>query len=399
MLDSFLVRDYRWVWLSSFLSMLAMNMQWLTRVWLVLRMMDDSPMAVVYITMSFALPVTFVSLVGGALADRLPRKHLMMYGQGGNFILTLIVATLDHTGLIQFWYLMVIGVFNGSLMAVNMPSRQAILSDILEEGRLMNGIALLNSAMNTTRIVGPALAGFLIVFIDTYGVFYLVAGAYLLSVLSVSLIGAGRIPKARSGKSMAGDIREGLVYAFGSPVLLALLIMAFMPVLFGMPYQVLLPAWAREVLDVQSDNLGILMMAMGVGALIGSLTLASLRNFRKRGALLLVCCAAWGVVLAVLSQTTSYAMAILLLLLIGFVSSIYMSLNMTMLQLYASPEMRGRIMSIAMMTFGLTMLSALPFGVVAEISSTSLALMLSGIMLAVFVVLFTLVYPRFRAIA
>ena len=399
MLICFQVPDYRWMWLSSLFSMTAMNMQMIARVWLVLRLMNDSPMAVVYITMTFAVPVVFVSLIGGALADRLPKRSMMIYAQSANALLTMVVATLDYAGVIAFWHLIIIGLFNGSLMAVNMPSRQAVLSEILPEHRLMNGIAMMNSAMNSTRIVGPAVAGVLIIYLGTAGVFYMVAGFYAVSVLAVSPLTSGRVPKARSGKGVTGDIGAGLAYAAASPILLGLIIMAFVPVMFGMSYHVLLAPWAREAMDIQSDGLGMLMMVMGVGALVGSLALASLSKLKSRGAFLLVCCAAWGIALAAFSQVNSYAAALPLLLFIGLASGIYMSLNMTMLQLYASPEMRGRIMSIAMMTFGLMPLSAVPFGIIAEHMGTPSALFLSGVLLTGFTVLFTLSYPRFRRIA
>ena len=398
-LESFAVRDFRWIWLSAFVSMMAMSMQMMTMVWLVLRLMNDSPMAVVYITMTFAVPVMLVSLIGGALADRIPRKRLMMIVQGGNAFLTLVVATLDFTGLISFWHLMAVGVANGSLMAINMPSRQAILSEILPEDKLMNGIALQNSAMNLTRILGPAVAGLLIIFLGTAGVFYIVAVAYAVSVLTVAKIDAGAEAKSRSGKGMRGDIKAGFAYAAGNPVILGLLIMSFLPVLFGMSYYVLMPAWAREVLQVDSDGLGVLNAAIGVGALVGSLMLVSLGRFRKRGALLLAVCVAWGVLLATFSQSTSYQVAVAVLVLIGLASALYMSLSMTMLQLYSSPEMRGRIMSIAMMTFGLMPLSAVPFGIVAESRGTPDALLLSGVLLVAFTLVFAVAYPRFRRIA
>ena len=399
MLDSFYIRDYRWMWISTFVSMMAMSMQMLTRVWLVLILMKDSPLAVVYVMMTFALPVMFVSLIGGALADRLPKRSMMIYAQAGNAVLTLIVATLDFSGLIAFWHLMVIGLFNGSLMAINMPSRQAILSEILPEEKLMNGIAMQTAAMNVTRIAGPALAGVLIIFLDTSGVFFLVVGLYALSVVVLAPVASGRVPKARSGKGVTGDIGEGLAYAAGNPILLALIIMAFVPVMFGMSYHMLLGPWAREALDAGSEGFGWLMMVMGVGALLGSLALASMRKLKRRGAFMLACCLAWGVALAWFSQVTSYAAAVPLLLFIGLTSGIYMALNMTMLQLYASPEMRGRIMSIAMMTFGLMPLSAVPFAIIAERAGTPDALLLSGLLLAAFTLLFAFSYPRFRRIA
>ena len=259
-------------------------------------------------------------------------------------------------------------------------------------------MALQSSAMNSSRIIGPAVAGFLIIFIDTWGVFYLIGGAYVVAVVTASMIGAGSEPTSKKSRGMGGDIKEGFSYSFKNPTLLALLVISFIPVLFGMAYQALLPAWAREALDVGSEDLGILMMLMGVGALVGTLVLASLKNFKQRGIMLMVACAVWGLVLAFFAQTTSFVVAVPLLVLMGFVSSIFMSLNMTLLQVYSSPEMRGRVMSIAMMTFGIMPLSAVPFGLLAEGIGTPDSLMISGILLLAFTVVFYFAYPAFRRI-
>ena len=398
MLESFQYRNYRWLWISSFTSFLAMNAQMIVRSWVILRLTGDSPMALAWVTLSFAIPMTFVSMIGGALADSIPRRRMMILAQSGNVVVTLVIATLDFAGVIAFWHLMVSGVLAGSMMAFNMPSRQAIISDVVPEDKLMNGIALANSGMNMTRILGPAIAGVLIIFIGTWGVFYLIAAVYALSVLAVVGVDAGKTPVGSSGRGMLSDIKEGSAYAAGNPTLLALIVMAFIPVLFGMSYYALLPAWAREALNVQSDGLGMLMMIMGIGALVGSLILAGLTSFRKRGALLLASCVVWGITLAAFSQTTSYAMAVPLLMIVGLTSSMFMALNFTLLQINAVPEMRGRIMSIAMMSFGVFPLSAVPFGIMAERTGTPSALFLSGALLTAFTIVFLLAYPRFRRI-
>jgi MFS family permease len=397
--ESLQFRDFRWIWFGTFAASMAFNMQMITRGWLVLRLADDSPLALSLVMMSFALPMAFVSLVGGALADRIPRKRIIMLSQGGNCIMTLILATLDLTGFIEFWHLLGIGFINGSLIAFNVPSRQALISEIVPEDSIMNAISLNNSGMNLTRIVGPAVAGVLIIYLDTAGVFYIIAGTYVFSVISAAMISGGDKALAHSGKGIAGDIREGFSYAIGNPTLLGLVIMAFIPTLFGFSYFVLAPAWAKEALNVQSDGLGLLMMMMGIGALMGTLFLASLRNFKKRGALVLANSAAWGVALAIFSQSTTYLMALPLLLLLGVLSSIFMSLNTALMQIYSIPEMRGRMMSIGFMTFGVMPLSAVPFGAIAESIGTPNALCLSGIMLAVFTMVFAFVYPRFWKIA
>jgi MFS family permease len=397
--ESFGIRDYRWLWTSSVTSFTAMNMQMIARAWLVLRLADDSPLAVAWVTISFALPMVFVSALGGALADRISRRRLLVLCQAGNAVVALVIATLDLTGVINFWHIMASGVVSGSLMAFNMPSRQAIISEIVPEDKLMNGIALQSSGMNATRIVGPAAAGILILYLDTAGVFYLVAGLYASSVLTIAAINAGKKAQARSEKGLVSDIGKGFAYAAGNPTLLGLIIMAFIPVLFGMSYYVLLPAWAREALDVEAGALGLLMMTMGIGALIGSLAVAGLRGIQRRGQLLLASCIAWGIALALFSLTTSYALALPLLLFVGLASSVFMTLNFTLLQTYASAEMRGRIMSIAMMTFGVMPLSAVPFGVMAEHVGTPNALFLSGLLLTFFTIVFAIAYPHFRKIA
>ena len=397
--ESLRYRDFQWMWAGSFVSYMAMNMQMITRSWLVVRLTDDSPLYLSLTMVSFAVPVTFVSLIGGALADRVPRRRLVIMSQSGNALMTLLLALLDVTGLVVFWHVMAMGVVNGSLMAFNMPSRQAIISEIVPERRLMNAISLNNSSMNLTRVVGPALAGFLILLVDTAGVFFIVSAIYLFSTLSMLMVRAGTEPAGRSGKGMTGDIREGLAYAMGDRTLRGLIIMNFIPVLFGFSYYALLPAWAREALDVQSDDLGILMMLMGVGALTGTLILASMGSFRRRGGFLLLSCLVWGVTLAVFARMESFAPTVPLLIFIGLVSSAFMSLNMTLTQVYSAPHMRGRVMSITMMSFGLMPLSAVPFGLLAEFTNTPFALTLSGILLAVFTLVFSVAYPSFRRIA
>ena len=377
-------RDFRWILIGSFASFMGMNMQMITRGWLVLRLQDDSPLALVLVMVSFAAPMTFVSLIGGAFADRVPKKYLIIVSQLANALLTLILAMMDASGTIWFGALLIIGVINGSMMAIKMPSRQAIISEIVPDDRLMNAVALNNSAMNLTRILGPALAGFMILFVGTSGVFYLVSVVYVLSALSVMRLKVHKSPgDARPRKSVTADITEGLRYVFSDQRLRGLTIMAFLPSLFGFTLFALMPAWAREALNVNAADLGLLMTYMGIGALVGTLGIASMREFNRRGMLLLFNGIFWGIALMGLSQSPNYLVAIPFLLIIGLLSSVFMSMNMTLMQLYSAPEMRGRVMSIAMMTFGMMPIGALPFGTLAEYIGTPNALTLSGLTLSV----------------
>ena len=377
---------------------MAMNMQMITRGWLVLRLENDSPLALVLVMVSFAAPMTVVSLVGGALADRFPKKNLIILSQSGNAVMTFGLAMLDASGEIWFGAVLVIGVINGSMMAINMPSRQAIISDIVPESKLMNAVALNNSAMNLTRIIGPAIAGFLIVFIDTSGVFYLISAIYVLSALSLLMVKTNSVQTNGVRKSVGKDIFEGLRYVWSDVHLRGLILMAFLPSLFGFTLFALLPVWAREALNVNSSDLGILMTMMGVGALIGTLGLAAVRKFDRRGILLLGLGVFWGIALVGLANSMIFPVAVPFLIIIGLVSSIYMSLNMTLTQLSATPEMRGRVMSIMMMTFGLMPIGALPFGTIAEYIGTANSLTISGILLSLLTLAFAFAYPAFKRI-
>ena len=147
------------------------------------------------------------------------------------------------------------------------------------------------------------------------------------------------------------------------------------------------------------DSLGLLIMLMGVGALVGTLILASMQHFNRRGAFLLLFCLLWGAALATFAQTSSYLHAIPLLMLVGLLNSVFMSLNMTLIQTSSSREMRGRVMSIAMMSFGVMPLSGVPFGILAEFTDTPFALTLSGLLLVAFTLVFAAVYPSYRRIA
>ncbi len=383
---------------GSFASFMGMSMQMITRGWLVLRLEDDSPFALAMVMISFSVPMTVVSLVGGALADRLARKHLIIISQAGNAVMTVFLGVLDMTGAVEFWHVFVFGLINGSFMAFNMPSRQAMLSEIVPEKNLMNAISLNTSVMNLTGIAGPAAAGFLILFVDTAGVFFIVGGIYVLSVILTVALDAGGSPASTSRGGVAGDIMEGLSYAAADPGRRGLVILMLITTLFGYSYWALMPAWAREALDVRSDGLGMLMAIMGIGSLVGTLGLAAIPTVRRRGLLLTGAAVAWGAALAAFSQMGSYVMAIPFLLAIGVISATSMTMIMTMTQVLSEPRMRGRMMSIPMMAFGAMPLSALPFGALAERIGTPDALFISGVLLVILAALFAIVYPPFRRV-
>jgi predicted MFS family arabinose efflux permease len=252
--------------------------------------------------------------------------------------------------------------------------------------------------MNMTRVIGPALAGLLIVFIDTSGVFYLISVSYLFSLLTMILVHAPTKIEKGSATGIAADISTGLRYVANDPALKGIVITLFIPIFFGFSLMFLLPAWGREVMDMQPEGIGFLMMIMGSGSLSGTLVLAAIRSFNKRGIWLLLIGIFWGFFISLFSLSVTYITALPFLFLAGFMSGIFMALHTTLMQVYSNEEMRGRIMSIAMMSFGATPLSILPFGAIAEKIGTPITLSLSGLLMICFVIIFLFAYPAFRKV-
>lgn len=398
MLESFRLRDFRWFWLSTFTSYMAFGMQIMVRGWLVLRLSNDSPFALSIVMASYTLPATIMSFIGGVLADRLPKKYILIVSQATNICVTAILATLDLTGLVHFWQVVVLSVISGSMDAINLPSRATIISELVPPENILNAVSLSNSSNNLTRIIGPALAGMLIVIIDTAGVFFFISACYLLSVVFVKQVKLVSLPIDKEPKTIFRDISNGLKYVSEQPTMCGLICIIPLPLFFGFSIQNLLPAWAREALNVQSQGLGMLMMAMGIGALTGTLLLAACQKLKKRWIWMLCTAIFWGIAMAFFAKSTSYLEALPLLFLTGVFMATHTSLHMTLMQVYSSPEMRGRMMSLVVLTFGLTPISALPFGALAEKIGTPNTLCLSGILLSVSITVLAVVYPKLRLI-
>ena len=393
---SFVHKNFRWFWLASFASWLALNMQITARSWLILRLTDDSPFLLSIMTLAFALPMTFFSPITGALADRFSRKKLITISQFSNAVVIIVLAILDYSGLVQYWHVVLIAFCNGSLMSLNMPSRQAMISDLVPENKLMNAISLSNTSNNLSRAFGPAIAGILIILINTSGTFIAVSFTFLMSALIISMITYEKTKRNEKSKSFANDIKAGMKYAFSNVEIRILFILMFISVMFGFPYFVLIPAWAKEVLGINADGLGYLLMSIGIGATVGTFGLASLGKNSKKGQILIFFGLLWGLSLATFAQTNEYSIALILLFFIGLSSAAFMSLTMTLIQIKSATEFRGRTMSLAMMSFGLMPLSAVPFGTLAEQIGTANSLTISGTLLFVLTLIYFVINKKIR---
>jgi MFS family permease len=397
-------RNFVWLWVGSLGSSFAMNMQIIARGWLVYTL-TSSAIDLAWVTMSFMVPTVLFSLYGGVLADRLPKRKVIVWAQGLNCLATAIMAVIIFGESVTFWDFIWFGFFNGTVLALSMPARQAFVPELIPEKLVFAAMGLNTAGWNLARIIGPAFAGLLIALIAGgdktshfgVGVVYIViAVLYFVSAATMLLIDRiGRVKRENRGSTL-DDMREGVQYVLARPPVFGLIILSIIPFLFGMPLTTLLPAFNEEILGGHVDDLGFLVSAMGAGAIIGSFLMAGMGNLRRKAMWLILTCFAWGTMTSAFGITTTQLAATLLIAVVGFLSSWNMSMNRGMLQMQVDDAMRGRIMSIDMMTHGLMPLGVFPISWIAENYDVGTALVVSGGAFLVLTLLAVLLVPAVR---
>jgi MFS family permease len=390
-------RNYRVFWYGMLASMTAMQMQQIARGYLAFELTGKAT-SVGLVSVAWAVPQMVFSLFGGVVADRVEKRNLLMITQSLTGLLALITAILVHTGVITIGHLIILGLLQGTVFAFNMPARQALVPELVERGDMMNAIALNNAGMNFTRVFGPSLAGQIIAiqFIGITGVYYINACLYIVYIFFISRIpvtgSASRRPKA----SPWAEFSDGMRYLRTQPILITLLTLGFMPIIIGMPYQSMLPVVSKTVFDAGSRGLGLMATAAGIGALAGSLTIASMTHIKRKALLQLIMGIGFGLSLILFSVAPSLWTALFTLLLVGGTATFYQTLNNTMVMTHTDSQYQGRVMSVYMISMSLMPLSSFPVGLIVDHFGARETLFCAGATVAVLVAIITLLHPRYR---
>jgi MFS family permease len=337
----------------------------------------------------------------------LTKKSVMVASQSANCIATFALAAIVITGQIEFWHFIVFGLFNGAIMSFSMPARQAVIPEIVGDTQLVNAVALNSATMNLSRVLGPALAGIIIAVLadgDTRShfavgiVFAANALLYLISVVTILVLHHQGHSTMKQRGTIFGDVGDGFRYMWNHKLLRGLIFLMFVPLLFGFPMQTLMPVFNHDVLGGGPDDLGVLMSVMGAGAILGSLILARLSDTEHKGAILFGTALAWALFVAGFAVSQTLVVAIIACALTGLASSVFMSLHMSVVTLIIEPQMRGRVMSILMMSFGLMPVGALPASYFAETIGIDIALLGCAVGLAVLTLALAILIPGLRSI-
>jgi len=388
-------RTYRLYWISLLASFSAQQMHMVVHGWLVYEL-TDSALALGLVSAAAGVPILLFSLYGGVIVDRVEKRKLLIVTQAITAMATLTIAVLISTGSIALWHLIIAAIANGLILSFDLPGRQAIIPQLVEQRQIMNAVALGSGAINLTRVIAPALGGILVGVMGIDGVYYLIVACYAASAAFLLTMPALLTSTRDSKATVRSDLIEGLRYIRRSPVLPALLAMAIVPSAFGMPYMMLMPVFAIDVFNVGASGLGYLMAAAGIGALAGSFLVASLGDFKHKGALLMIASASFGVFLILFANSNYFYIALFFLLGVGMTNSIYMATNNTLLQINTEDRMRGRVMSLYMMTIGLLPIAVLPASAIAESLGGPVAIGAGGAILLIFTLAMTLLRPTLR---
>ncbi len=408
-LSSLQEREFAWYFGGNTAFFMAMQMQFVLRALLAYDLAPEGEKAagLGLVTLGAAAPMIFVAPVGGLIADRVNKRTLLIVTQSAAAIISLFTTVLILTDLMEYWYLFVLSFSAGTIFSLNMPARQALVPLLVPQHKLMNAVSLQMSGMNLTRIIAPALAGILVAPLGAIGVGESggLGWVYLLTFIlfTVAVASEFRLPphgmqaESEEGENFIQGLVGGFRYVIATPVILMLLLAGMLMPFFAFPVQVMLPIFAEEVFGLTGGTgFGLLMAAGGVGGLIGTIISANFDSLPNKGHIMFIGATIMAGFLAAFGWTSVFVLGMLFIAVSNTGQMLFMSSNNTAVQTIAPEELRGRVMSIMMMSFGVMPIGVLPITFAADrFGAGSTVIVVSLALLVVLAVVFVAV-PRFR---
>jgi MFS family permease len=300
----------------------------------------------------------------------MPKKYLLTTGRAALAVSALGNALMLSFGYLSpahpssWWILVVSAALQGTASGLTQPALMSIIPEIVSEQRVMNAISLSSMGQNILRLVGPALAGFLI---DTYGfaiVFYLMTGLYLMDTVWTCFLPRTNVQATRRGSPLT-DMRDAFRYIRRETIFLFIVVFALCHVVAGQPYQQLLPVFTESILKVSASKLGLMNSVSAVGSLLGSLIFASLPN-KKRGLMLIFSGVLMGLSVLVFSFSRWWYLSLAMMPLIGLGPTMHYTMTTTLIQSYVKPEYRGRMQGLSAMASGLATFGTFLAGIMSD---------------------------------
>lgn len=371
-------------------------------IWLVYHL-TQSPVLLGVVGFASQVPNLVLVPFGGVLSDRWNHQRTLIVTQALSMFQSFALATLTLTGTIQIWHIIALSLFQGIVNAIDSPTRQAFVPEIVEhKDNLTNAIALNSSMFNGARLIGPAIGGILLASVGA-GYCFLIDGISYVAVLSAlsAMRLKPKVPTASQASftfaSIMENLTEGFVYAFGFAPVRAILIMVALVSFLGVNFVVILPIFSHEILHGNANTLGLMMAASGVGSLIAAVQLSLRRGVRGLGRLVAIAPIIYGLGMIAFAMSRSLWLSVLLLAIIGFGSLLQSASSNTIIQTLVPDEMRGRVMSIYIMSFlGMLSFGNLFQGALVSVIGAPKTVAICGTICVLVAVLYARQLPRLR---
>jgi MFS family permease len=390
-------RNFRLFVAGQLISLIGTWMQTVAEAWLVYRLTGSS-LLLGSVGFASQFPVFLVAPLGGIVADRKNRHHIIIMTQAASMVLALSYAWLTITGRITVPEIFVLAALLGVVNAFDIPTRQAFLVDMVGREDLMNAIALNSSMFNGARIVGPAVAGVLVAAIGEGWCFFANGVSYIAVITGLLLMTVECRRRASAASTPLEDLREGFRYVFHTRPIVSLMLLLALVSLVGMPYAVLMPVFADKILHGGARGLGILMTFSGIGALCGALSLALRSGLKGLGRWVAVASGGFGLCLILFSLSRSFWLSAAILVPVGFSMMTQMASSNTLIQAMVPDQLRGRVMAVySMMFMGGAPFGAFFGGVVADHLGAPVAVGIGGGICIVGAIVFGTKLPAIRA--
>ena len=351
------------MWVGGLLVMGGMQMLLLAHSYLIYEIKSSAALLGL-VSAAFPMPLLIFALHGGAIADRFERKRIIQAGEAVVALVALFIAVSASTDSVTWVHLFVAAMVVGAAMAFVMPASQAIIPQLVGQQQLYNAMTLTAAGVSATGLLAPTAAGVIYATLGADAVYYLVGGMILAAVILMS-----RVPKlttsGRGDASMAKDIGAGLSYVRGSPLIMVLLVIGLITALLAMPFRFLMPVFIVDIYHQGPGAMGLMVTVLGLGAVVGSLFIAALGNWR-RGLMLMIGTLVSGIALLMVALLPYYLVALGLMVLLGLGDAARRTLNQALIMEVSEDQYRGRVMSVFMLNFALMPLGVLPAGLLAE---------------------------------
>jgi MFS family permease len=417
-------RNFRLFFFGQMISLVGTWMQTIAQQWLVYRLTGSATMLAV-ISLLGVLPLLPMSLWGGSLADRFPKRTIIVVAQVVMMIQAFALAALTWTGTVQVWQVMVLAVVLAAVSAVDIPARQSFVVEMVEgKEDLTNAIGLNSAIFNAARAIGPALAGIAVATTGEAGAFFINGLTFIAVIAGLLLMRLPRQPEPTHQARLGSHLLEAVRYVRGQQAVLVLISLVAVSAFLSMPYSTLMPVFAQDVLNVSAEPLlnavcdrlhasvgltcqapgaltyGLLMAATGLGAVMGALFVASLPSDTRRGGWLTLGNLAFpGLVLAV-ALSRSFALSLIFLVGVGLSFVVQNALANTLIQITVPDGLRGRVMSFYSLTFqGMMRLGGMQAGLMGDAFGAPFAVGLGAVVCLAYGLFVAWRFPRVRRMA